>query len=40
NNVLLLYDNERKIVDQAVNSFLLKIEDLRRRAKVLEILPQ
>ncbi|CAG8542474.1 11517_t:CDS:2, partial [Scutellospora calospora] len=33
-NALLPYDSIREIVDQAVNSSLLKIKDLRRRAKV------
>ena len=40
NNILPLYDKVQKIVDRAVNSSLSKIEDLGRRTKVLEILPQ
>ncbi|CAB4482011.1 unnamed protein product [Rhizophagus irregularis] len=39
-NVLLPYNKVRELVDRAVNSSLTKIDDLERKTKVLEILPQ
>ncbi|GBC00947.1 hypothetical protein RclHR1_40030001 [Rhizophagus clarus] len=39
-NILPSYDKVQKIVDRAVNSSLVKLTDLGRRTKVLEILPQ
>ena len=39
-NVLLPYNKVRELVDRAVNSSLMKIDDLERKTKVLEILPQ
>jgi len=39
-NVLLPYNKVRELVDRAVNSSLMKIDDLERKNKVLEILPQ
>ncbi len=39
-NILPPYNDVREIVDRAVTSFLMKIKDLERRTKVLEILPQ
>jgi hypothetical protein len=39
-NVLPPYNKVREIVDRAVSSSLSKIEDLERKTKVLEILPQ
>ncbi|GES81253.1 hypothetical protein GLOIN_2v1776328 [Rhizophagus clarus] len=39
-NVLPPYNKVRELVDRAVNSSLMKIDNLERRTKVLEILPQ
>ena len=39
-NTLPPYDKVREIVDRAVSSTLSKIDDIVRRTKVLEILPQ
>jgi hypothetical protein len=39
-NTLLPYNNVREIVDRAVTSSLTKINDVERRTKILEILPQ
>ena len=39
-NVLLPYNKVRELVDQAVNSSLMKIDNFKRKTKVLEILPQ
>ena len=39
-NTLPPYDKVQEIVDQAVSSTLSKIDDIVRRTKVLEILPQ
>jgi len=40
NNTLLLYNDVREIVNQAITSSLTKINDVERKTKVLEILPQ
>ena len=40
NNILPPYNDVWKIVDRAVTSSLVKLTDLERRTKVLEILPQ
>jgi uncharacterized membrane-anchored protein YjiN (DUF445 family) len=40
NNTLLPYNDVREIVDRAVTSSLTKINDVERRTKILEILPQ
>ena len=39
-NVLLPYNTVQELVDRAVNSSLMKIDDLKWKTKVLEILPQ
>ena len=39
-NTLPPYDKVREVVDRAVSSTLSKIDDIVRRTKVLEILPQ
>ena len=39
-NILPPYDKVWEIVDRVVNSSLVKLTDLGRRTKVLEILPQ
>ena len=39
-NILLPYNNVREIVDRAITSSLTKINDVERKTKVLEILPQ
>ncbi len=40
NNTLPSYNDVRKIVDRAVTLLLAKLIDLKRKTKVLEILPQ
>ncbi len=40
NNTLPLYNKIQEIVNQTVNLFLLKIEDLEQKTKILEILSQ
>jgi hypothetical protein len=40
NNTLLPYNDVREIVDRAVTSSLTKINDVERKTKILEILPQ
>ena len=39
-NTLLPYNNVQEIVNQAITSSLTKINDVERKTKVLEILPQ
>jgi len=39
-NILPPYNKVQEIVNWAANSFLFKIDDLGRKTKVLEILPQ